>query len=67
MACLDLNVEGSLGQRWGGGCKGIKNCWKAGVPFVAQWVRNLTRIHEDVGLIPSLAQCIKDLVPQAAV
>ena len=26
-----------------------------GVPTVAQWVKNPTSIHEDVGLIPDLA------------
>ena len=30
-----------------------------GVPAVAQWVKNLMSIHEDMGLIPGLAQQIK--------
>ena len=39
---------------------------KGRVPVVAQWVKNLTSIHEDVGSIPGLAQWVKDLVlPQA--
>ena len=38
-----------------------------GVPAVAQWVKNLTIVHEDGGLIPGLTQRVKDLVlPQAA-
>ena len=33
----------------------------AGVPIVAQWLTNLTRIHEILGLIPGLIQWVKDL------
>ena len=33
-----------------------------GVPTVAQQVKNVTRIHEDEGTIPGLAQWVKDLV-----
>ena len=35
---------------------------KGGVPILAQWLMNLTRNHEVVGLIPSLAQWVKDPV-----
>ena len=30
-----------------------------GVPFVVQWVKNLTSIHEDAGLIPGLTQWVQ--------
>ena len=31
-----------------------------GVPFVAQWVKNPTYSHEDVGLIPGLTWWVND-------
>ena len=33
-----------------------------GISIVAQQVKNLTSFHGDVGLIPGLAQWVKDLV-----
>ena len=39
----------------------------AGVLIVAQWVKNPASIYVDMGLIPGLAQRVKDLaLPQAA-
>ena len=30
------------------------------VPVVAQWVKNLTSIHEEKGSISGLPQCVRD-------
>ena len=41
---------------------------KVGVPVVVQPVKNLTRTHEDMSLIPGLTQWVKDLaLPQGVV
>ena len=39
----------------------VKKSANLGVLVVAQWLTNPTRNHEVVGLIPGLAQWVKDL------
>ena len=34
--------------------------YNVGAPVVAQWVKNRTSIHEDVGSIPGLTCWVKD-------
>ena len=39
----------------------IKKVYKPEVDFMAQWLTDPTRIHKVAGLIPGLAQWVKDL------
>ena len=41
--------------------KQTKNSKPSGVPIMIQWKTYLTSIHDNAGLIPSLAQWVKDL------
>ena len=62
--------DGEAMSVWGGctwdiSVLSIQFCYELktalGVPFVAQRLMSPSRIHKDVGLIPGLAQWVKDL------
>ena len=51
-----LGNEGKRGKNLGASERGL-----LGVPIVAQWVKNLNSIHEDVGSIPGLTHWVMGL------
>ena len=60
-------MTNTKGTSLGGKVKAITRNKNIGVPVMAQWLANPTSIHEDKGLIPGLAQWIRDLVLPCAV
>ena len=63
-----LSLGNSLCRWYGPKNKQTNKKTMQGVPVVAQQVKNLTSIHENLPLIPGLAQWVKDLaLLQAAV
>ena len=65
---LRQNLKDRISRRWNyrdsetGRELGVQEIEREGVPVMAQWLTNPTRNHEVVGLIPGLAQWVKDPV-----
>ena len=53
-------MEGRREEREGGRKEENVKREERGAPLMAQWVKNLTSIHEDVGLIPDPTQWVKN-------
>ena len=56
---MNVRMDGWLDGLMVGQTNGVNRKYLFRVPVVAQWVKNPTSIHEDVGWIPGLAQWVK--------